>query len=239
MPHTTRCRFFRDSDTEADVIWYPALPDAPLLDTPSMVSNSYLDPDAFFFLPGGEVYGAERVFSPERTKPGALGGHTCGTPEDFAEGCQFDLEGPTVEYRTDGLPNCCGQAVVAAGGGAAGGRVAVSVVNPVVPGTTCITATLVPLSTWVTFFIPAGAVSWIRYVPPGVASSRQIFVEDVSGASSVEFRYGFCPSPVSLGSAALPTSFVFGGSGGGETLFVLGQVLGTNQTIRVRVDPFP
>jgi len=111
--------------------------------------------------------------------------------------------------------------------------------NPTVPGTTCAGASIVPLSTWVYYFIPAGAVSWIAHQPPGTASSRKMFVENVSGATQVEFRYGFCPSPLSLGSAALPTDIVFGGSGGGEKLFVLGQVLGTDQTIRVRVDPFP
>jgi len=239
VPHRTRCRFFRDSDVEDEVLWYPALPDAEMLPYPSMIGNSYLDPDGVFFLPGGEVYGAEKIFSPEQQKPGALGGHVCGTETDFREGCLFLPDEPPVTYRTDGLPTCCGAAVDRAGGGAGGGRDLVVLNNPIVPGNTCVTASLVPLSTWVTYFIPAGATAWIANQPPGVASSRKMFVENVSGATTVEFRFGFCPSPVSLGSAALPTDIVYGGSGGGEKLFLLPQVLGTDQTIRVRVEPFP
>lgn len=164
MPHTTRCLFFEDSDTEADVIWYPALPTAELLDTPSMVSNSYLDPDGFFFLPGGEVYGAPREFNGLREKPGALGGHVCGTPIDFAEGCKLDNDAPAVQYRTDGLPSCCGAAVVAAGGGAVGGAVAVHVDNTVPMGDSCAAAPLLAVGQFAESDLTlTNLVVWARY----------------------------------------------------------------------------
>lgn len=193
VPHTTKCQFFRDSDTVADVIWYPTNPGAPLLGSPSMISNSFLDPEFFFFLPGGEVYGADRPFNFERAKPGALGGHVCGTPRDFAEGCAFDNAAPAVTYRTDQLPNCCGALAGARGGGAGGGRSSVVVTNN--DGHTCATAVVVTSGVGHTFVMPAGSTRYIRV--DGVAPGQDIHAEVITDAGSLacDTFHGTCSLP--------------------------------------------
>lgn len=130
-PYTTKCRFFRDSPIEIDISWYPCKPDAPAIDTPSVISS--LDwwveerpLGVYFAYPVGEVPEAPRRFNGLKVKPKADGKHRCGTEDEWANGAVFD---PTVNRvrRADGLPICCGGVPP---GVVIGGRSMIPVSNP-------------------------------------------------------------------------------------------------------------
>ena len=112
VPYRTSCRFFKDSDVETDIIWYPALPNAPVLGFPSAISSlnwgvEERDIGVYCGYRVGEVPTAERKYTNQKPKPAARGGHVCGTPEDFADGAVYDPDAPPIPYRPDGLPQCC------------------------------------------------------------------------------------------------------------------------------------
>ncbi len=119
---------FRDSEAEAQVVWYPARDDAPVLGCPSSILYREWDRDEV--TEDGEVWGPTGRALPwngEEEKPGASGGHRCGDDIDFEEGGLFEPELPPVEYRPDGLPVCCDPIMVGRGGAVAGG---VATVDP-------------------------------------------------------------------------------------------------------------
>lgn len=105
-PYSTKFRPFSDNATEVDLHWYPALPDAPVLDRPSFVS---LDSEPFPWAKSGfgEVYNAERPWSPRKAVDGALGVHVCGTDEQFSRGASYDPDIEPIVYGENGLPACC------------------------------------------------------------------------------------------------------------------------------------
>lgn len=108
--YKTKCRFFRDSDTEVEIQWYRAADDAPSLPFPSAVmsldwlDNGYDEP---WLGEVGEVWGEPRPYSFKGTPVGLTYDHICGTEEDFAEGAVFDPD-REVKYDEQGLPLCCG-----------------------------------------------------------------------------------------------------------------------------------
>lgn len=107
--YRTACRFFRDTDLESEIIWYPAAPNARCLPFDSAIFNREWDRDGNLPLQGkgvGEVPDAPRVISHLGTPPGAVGNHQCGTRSDFEIGAAYD-PAVNVEYRPDGLPVCC------------------------------------------------------------------------------------------------------------------------------------
>jgi hypothetical protein len=119
---------FRDSEAEAQVVWYPARDDAPVLGCPSSILYREWDRDEV--TEDGEVWGPTGralAWNGEEEKPGASGGHRCGDDIDFEEGGLFEPELPPVEYRPDGLPVCCDPLMVGRGGAVAGG---VATVDP-------------------------------------------------------------------------------------------------------------
>lgn len=97
---------------ESEIIWYPALPDAPVLPFPSIITSSEWDVEerrnGYPYRTGpGEVWDAPRVRLRPQTKPAAAGKHVCGTREDFEQGAHYDPTLPPRLYRPDGLPTCC------------------------------------------------------------------------------------------------------------------------------------
>ena len=110
--YRTKCRFFADSDAEADIVWYPALPDAPALGFPSAITSSEWDvrerDGTYPYRTGvGEVFDAPRRRLKPAEKPAATGHHVCGTREDFEQGAKYNPALPPRLYRADGLPVCC------------------------------------------------------------------------------------------------------------------------------------
>lgn len=111
-PYTTACRFFRDSELQANIVWYPCLPDAPDLGiaSPFLSRDWEVTEDAWGIPddPGpGEVGGAPRVFNRKQPIPAATGAHRCGTDEEWRKGALYNPDRPPVLYRPDGLPTCC------------------------------------------------------------------------------------------------------------------------------------
>ena len=120
--YSTDCVFNRDSDLTAKIVWYEANEDAKPLPFFSAVCNLDWEIDPWQQQHVGEVYGAERKYSPGKRKPGTgLGGY-CGDPLDFEEGGHEDDSLPPVIYGSNGLPACCGPVVSGRGGVGFGGR---------------------------------------------------------------------------------------------------------------------
>lgn len=108
--YSTDCRFFRDSDVTAKIVWYPALPDAVELPFPSAITQSIWDRDGDLEPERsgvGEVTGSRRVIDHMAPVAGADGTHLCGTRSDFEVGALYDPDRPPIHYRADGLPECC------------------------------------------------------------------------------------------------------------------------------------
>ena len=136
-PYTTKCRFFKDDDTEVDISWYPCKPDAPVLGVESVfVSLDWWVQErelgVYTGYDVGEVPLAARTYNGLKVKPNANGLHRCGTDEEWRDGAEFDpfLNRPR---RADGLPTCCGEMPV---GVVVGGFMAAPPVNggPIVTG---------------------------------------------------------------------------------------------------------
>lgn len=109
--YKTRCKFFRDDDTEVEIQWYRAAPDAPPLGrSTAFMSLDWLEsaPDQPWYPNPGEVYGAERPYSFKGELISPTYDHVCGTDEDFRLGAVFDPD-RDVQYDEQGLPLCCGQ----------------------------------------------------------------------------------------------------------------------------------
>lgn len=111
--YKTAVRFFRDSDQEQQIQWYPALPDARALPWPSAIHQEIWDRDNYSqpIVDGvGEVYDAKHTTTHMLPVAGADGSHLCGTRTDFEFGALYD-PALDIQYRPDGLPECCPGAV--------------------------------------------------------------------------------------------------------------------------------
>ena len=122
--YKTQCRFFKDSDAETTILWYPAKDDAPPLPYPSAICSldwdvMEKDVGVYAAYPVGEVPGAPRSFTYQKKRPKATGAHVCGTRQDFEDGGTYDPDAAPIIYDKDGLPACCAPF----GGVTLGGRV--------------------------------------------------------------------------------------------------------------------
>lgn len=108
--YTTRARLYDDGPL-FEILWYPALNDVPFKRGPNAISSNEWQadrPDEFDMMSVGEDpnYPRKYLYTPKKDQ--ATGGHTCGTPADWAGDGVYDPLPPFVEYRPDGLPTCCG-----------------------------------------------------------------------------------------------------------------------------------
>lgn len=94
-------------------MWYPAKPDAPVLDVESVICSldwwcRERELGVYQGYHVGEVPERPRVYNGQKVKPNANGLHRCGTEEEWRDGAVFD---PTLNRprRADGLPTCCGE----------------------------------------------------------------------------------------------------------------------------------
>lgn len=131
-PFTETVRPFRDSDTEVELVWYPAGDSVPALPYPSALFVQSWDRDQVDRLGVPLTTQHTPPFNHEPVKPLAFGLHQCGTRRDFAEGGHYDPNPPFVEYRPDGLPICCGLDFEGRGGLALGGVATVVYTPPIV-----------------------------------------------------------------------------------------------------------
>lgn len=201
--YRTRCRFFKDSDHESEIVWYPALPNAPVLPYPSAICSLDWDREeaelgCFAGYDVGEVPLAPRTFEYIRPKPAAKGTHQCGTREDFEDGAVYSPDLPVVPYRPDGLPACC----VDGGGLGLGGYVPIDKLGGVALGGNASPpmsntslfplAVNLPVGEWVTHAARVGVgISgtdggfWYTGVLP--AGSYTLEIADYSGPPSLAF----------------------------------------------------
>jgi hypothetical protein len=122
--YTTPCVFNHDDVVETSR--WVVMPDStPVFDGWSRVCNLRWEPDADIFQdPIGEVWGAPRPYD-TRVIPLlvrlAMGGHYCGTLEDFEQGGLYDPTKGDTKYGAYGFAACCGAPALIAGGGGASG----------------------------------------------------------------------------------------------------------------------
>jgi hypothetical protein len=108
-----------------EILWFPAKDDVPFKRGPNAISSNQWQadrPNEYDQVAVGEDPEHPRVFQFEEPNPLAIGGHVCGTPEDWAGDGVYDPEPPYVEYRPDGLPFCCGGLFKGVGGLVLGGE---------------------------------------------------------------------------------------------------------------------
>lgn len=233
-PYRIQARPFADSEETAEMVWYPALPDAPTLPYPTVFNSLHWQPFPLNKTSPGEVPGAEPVIAPDGTKAGATGLHQCGTPDEFLEGVLYDPDAH-VEYNDDGLPVCCEGFVRGACGCGVGGAVLVTA------GECGICAFARPAELGTTLFgtFPVTCTHW--YVLDGLANGNYTITSTFS-AGGLEIRGVAYAGPAC--SNLLPqTPFDQGGpvqiiavTNGVLRIEILGAS-GTGQSYTVRVDP--
>jgi hypothetical protein len=160
-PYTTTARPFRDSTETREVDWYITRDDAPALPYSSAL-NSLDDQETRLWYEDqwhNEDPRADRIYNGQGPFPCAGAGHVCGTRDDFEQGGLFPGSAPAPPVDINGIPLCCNPCIVPQGGGVGGG-VLIFAAPPVVPGTDCITATILPLGVPVEFITDGRAGSY-------------------------------------------------------------------------------
>ena len=128
--YSTLAWFLRNSQLASKIIWYEAAPDAEPLDFASGIVNLDWENDRDLFQDElGEIWGAPRPYQPGVIPPG-IGGHVCGTPDDFRYGGIYDPIAPATRYGAFGWPLCCGPPAAVFGGAGASGRCVLQWVTP-------------------------------------------------------------------------------------------------------------
>lgn len=120
-PYTTACQF-NTTGPPATIQWYFTPPNTPALGMSTAVVSLDWEEAKLAKFEVGEIPGAERGYKAFRTPPAPLGGHVCGTPNDFLHGGTYEPFLPRVIYATNGLPLCCNPPRGVRGGAGAGGR---------------------------------------------------------------------------------------------------------------------
>ena len=163
-PYTCRARLYPDDATEYELNWYICRDDAPLLGSPSAVNILEWENDREEWLETsvGEVPYTREPTTDWDTRPLATGVHRCGDDGDFAGDGEFDPSPPYVDYRPDGLPTCCAEALEARGGGKGGG-VAAWTWTPDPVGLSCCDAGLAALGATYTGLVPLGLSHIVHY----------------------------------------------------------------------------
>ncbi len=204
---------FRNSDDLVDFIWYPALPDAPVLPYPSLFTDPVWDDWDY------EHEGVGLVTTPniknnwKKVIPKALAKHICGERIDFGEGGYYDPLAPPVPYRPDGLPSCCGPADPDAGGMGMGGHVIPLIIPPAPPfnpGNTCATAGVANVDQLYTFTSSSIGSQWIKLNrSPGAFFGHLLCQYDDGSVPKQINKFGGPDCPGLVFQTALQTNFVF------------------------------
>lgn len=105
--YKTRCRFWKDSEEEAEIRWVEALPNAPTLPTWSAIQSLDLTAQPAMLDGVGEVFGALRSFTGQKAPAGLTGVNLCGSLEDFEQGGTYRPDLPPAPYDQFGYLACC------------------------------------------------------------------------------------------------------------------------------------
>lgn len=209
MPYRTRCRFWRDSMEEAEIRWVEARPNALVMDTESIIVNSFQEADKELWSGVGEVWGKARPYTGQRAPAGLTGDHVCGTPEDFAQGGHYDTGPPEVRYGATGFSLCCDPPKLPRGGAGGGGRAGVDVrpalvlsggagagglahpvvEGPAVPACACADAPTLAVGVLYVMSAPCDVLNFVRFAVDNGTLYRVTLTMDA----------GFVEAQVSLG----------------------------------------
>jgi hypothetical protein len=198
VPYRTRCRFFRDDETEDEIRWVEARPDAPPLPYTSIIVNSFNERDKELWEGVGEVWGEPRPYTGQRAPRGLDGDHVCGTAADFGEGGLYEPTVPPVAYDANGFARCCNGPKRLNGGAGAGG-----VTHPVIvsatpaPGNSCATGGVISadvLYTWVGD--GSASANWVATI----AHTTIYHVEFTKGIDGATLSMGAGPDCAHMGS---------------------------------------
>lgn len=239
-PYTTKCRPFRDSDEEVDLVWYPCAPGAKVLPFPSVMHQTDWDVELQPWLPVGEVPDAPKVFNGKPIIPGTGLGHFCGEESDFDLGGKRDEAIPPVVRGATGLPDCCRPPVLGAGGVADGGRAVVT--WALEPGLFCSEALEVEWDTTYLLDCQAFATHWLKL--PAEAPTSFVYcrsnVRIVNPAATIpDKRDGFaCESLISNGVVQFTDETWEYSPTGGDDGYVMINA-GTQATFTIRFSLTP
>lgn len=142
--------------------WKPCAPGAEALGFVSCISNPFWERDQFEFTDGLHVLESVTPTGKPVFIPGTGRGHVCGTEQDFSEGGLFDESIPGIQLGRAGLPACCNPPVVGLGGVVDGGKV----LSGIVPGNSCLTATVGQVGVPLLLVIPAAQAVWLKFPAP-------------------------------------------------------------------------
>jgi hypothetical protein len=144
-PYTTACRFFKDSDIEIPIRWYPAKEPIEVLPFPSKINSLDWNSAPELASGVGEVYGSPREYNGAKVIDYAHGLTPCQPAEVFRDGEHYDQALPAQKYDEKGFPLCCLDRFVSTGGILLDGTAVVNVIGNTFYGAyTCDASTLIP-----------------------------------------------------------------------------------------------
>lgn len=137
-------RPYRNSDKVVRIRWYPVPDNAPVLPYTSALNSLYGQEQRLWTEDPlhGEEPGTQKIVPPDAPPAVPVGGHVCGTEQDFAEGGIYDPAAIPPPVDRFGIPMCCSPVAIPLGGVVCSGQPFSEYTNST-PGTTCLLAPLI------------------------------------------------------------------------------------------------
>jgi hypothetical protein len=211
--YKTPCRFLSDSDTTADIVWFPCAEGAQDLPFASSIRPLLLkQTNEKVTFPGELQWEWTPPYFAKAAIPNSGIGHVCGTEEDFARGNPINDPRPELTYRSDGLPTCCNAPLALRGGAAGGGVSSPTLMTVTVVGGSlfCIIATSPFVPPWwqVNLFPDPAVPQWFSTATvPGVGAGFRLraYSLDPAALAVCSVRLSACTIGTQVFSGFVPT----------------------------------